>query len=858
MKNKRIYIFTTIFVFIFTFIMYQSFDKNSLASTDTGEQVAKQKKYYFIRRNMLSHHYITGNYDPSGTIMIKTGSTTSVNGERVITYCANKGKYIAKSTEGKYYVNVPISETSVSKIKKAQNNLTGVMLNSYPYISLSELKARIKTSIGEEAYNKYEFDTLDAQEAMTATQAAVWNAIDKTDSNSYRTTAKIGKIHYANFHKGTSNSSWGINWDTQAAYNITSGCYKGTGSNLDCGSKSTYLAEGDTAASTGTYKAKGTNNLKARINKLISWYGTLTKENTTSLVSLPSFNSDNVSWSNEGKTLTVDIKANNDLFTYSENNDYGITFTDLAGNTLTNYTITPIYQENDNSKISGYKYVINDINTQGINANITASVPSTSGNVYIYEANKSYKNTQYLIGVEEGSVPINKNIQILNDAKGIVKIYKTNNKEAETGVYYNDSYTNLCGSNASNNCLSDASFVIYAADEKTIIKEFMTDTDVVEINLPLGTYYIEEVDPPVGYELNGEKFKIVIENNNNVISVIVKNDPNKICIKKVSTTNPKTVLDGAKFSVQSMLGAVYEEFTSSSQEPIHCLEAQLPSGYYYIVENASPANYFKANVRYKVRVGNFKEDDIAEEIEYEDSEVVELELINNTAIIENKPGVGVTKTDITNAACVSGAELTVTDSNGNVVDKWISECVKDETGDKSKETHILNLEPGNYTLTESMAPVGYATAESIKFTIDEDGRASTSLDMKDDPIDVCILKTAKGIKGGLPDAEFEIYKENGELYDKFTSGTSCTSFAYMPIGNYIIKEIKAPVGYEIINEEIKITVKDTKETQIFEIENEVIAPKTSLDYSKYILIIASVFMMFGLGMVGYYAYKKQN
>ena len=139
MKNRKIYIFTTIFVFIFTFVIYQSFDKKSLAATDIVEQPVEQKKYYFIRRNMLSHHYITGNYDPSGTIMIKTGSTNSVDGESVLTYCANKGKNIAKSRNNKYYVNVPISQTSVSKIKNAESNLTGILANSYPYISLSEL-----------------------------------------------------------------------------------------------------------------------------------------------------------------------------------------------------------------------------------------------------------------------------------------------------------------------------------------------------------------------------------------------------------------------------------------------------------------------------------------------------------------------------------------------------------------------------------------------------------------------------------------------------------------------------------------------------------------------------------------------
>ena len=48
------------------------------------------------------------------------------------------------------------------------------------------------------------------------------------------------------------------------------------------------------------------------------------------------------------------------------------------------------------------------------------------------------------------------------------------------------------------------------------------------------------------------------------------------------------------------------------------------------------------------------------------------------------------------------------------------------------------------------------------------------------------------------------------------------------------------------------------ETQIFEIINEVDVPKTSLDASKVITMIASVFIIFGIGAVGYYAYQKQH
>ena len=164
-------------------------------------------------------------------------------------------------------------------------------------------------------------------------------------------------------------------------------------------------------------------------------------------------------------------------------------------------------------------------------------------------------------------------------------------------------------------------------------------------------------------------------------------------------------------------------------------------------------------------------------------------------------------------------------------------------------------------MTEELRKNGYSSeAETIEFTVDEYGKASSSLEMKDAPIKVCIYKVSKDNNTPLDGAEFEIYNEDGTLYRNFipssVKANSCLD--RIPFGNYTIKEIKAPDGYKISNEEIKIEVKDTKEKQEFYIENEVIAPKTSLDSTKILAIIAAVFMMFGLGMVGYYGFRKQK
>lgn len=73
----------------------------------------------------------------------------------------------------------------------------------------------------------------------------------------------------------------------------------------------------------------------------------------------------------------------------------------------------------------------------------------------------------------------------------------------------------------------------------------------------------------------------------------------------------------------------------------------------------------------------------------------------------------VSKQDITDHKELEGAELQVTDKDGNIVDKWVS----------GKEPHMINNLFCNhsYTLTEVIAPKGYKIAQSIDFTVDATG-----------------------------------------------------------------------------------------------------------------------------------------
>ena len=71
--------------------------------------------------------------------------------------------------------------------------------------------------------------------------------------------------------------------------------------------------------------------------------------------------------------------------------------------------------------------------------------------------------------------------------------------------------------------------------------------------------------------------------------------------------------------------------------------------------------------------------------------------------------VAISKVDLTTSEELEGAELEITDKDGNIVDKWTS----------TKEKHIVNnlIENETYTLTEKTAPYGYEITESITFVV---------------------------------------------------------------------------------------------------------------------------------------------
>lgn len=169
--------------------------------------------------------------------------------------------------------------------------------------------------------------------------------------------------------------------------------------------------------------------------------------------------------------------------------------------------------------------------------------------------------------------------------------------------------------------------------------------------------------------------------------------------------------------------------------------------------------------------------------------------------------VQISKTDITGEKEVVGAELTITDESGNVVDSWTS----------TDTVHYANglVEGQKYTLTEKTAPYGYEVANSIVFLVTND-KATQTVVMNDSPILSSVLvNKVDSITGEniiSKKFEFTLYSD-AECKNKIVTVNANTDdgtalFSDLRYGTYYIKETKAPKGYMLSDEVVKIEIND--------------------------------------------------
>ena len=386
----------------------------------------------------------------------------------------------------------------------------------------------------------------------------------------------------------------------------------------------------------------------------------------------------------------------------------------------------------------------------------------------------------------------------------------------------------------------------------------------VSVTLPLGSYHIAETKPPYGYAGTDADFDVTLAWDNQTQEIVAAdavefhNEREKA---KVGIY--KTDLESGKY----LAGAVFNLYTA---DDIYDADGSLVFAAGELVAtspetNADGYTYFTCDIPIRgEKYGSSTHKDattnsgkyIVKEIRaplgyYVNEEPMEVTFTYDGQAVQvlestctDKPTeMWVSKRDLTNDEELPGATLSIKDSDGNIVESWVST----DTPHRVTGLHLGDA----YTLTETRPADGYALADEITFRllqkVDEDGSNlqeaevyyltkksllfwtwddwklldDATVIMRDDTIKAEFSKKDLTTMEELPGAELTITDKDGKEIDRWVSTDKPHYIEKLPAGDYTLTEVKAPDGYATA-EIVPFTVLPTGEVQRFEMLDDVI------------------------------------
>lgn len=292
-------------------------------------------------------------------------------------------------------------------------------------------------------------------------------------------------------------------------------------------------------------------------------------------------------------------------------------------------------------------------------------------------------------------------------------------------------------------------------------------------------YTLTETTAPKGY-VKAESIKFTVSTDKKDQTLVMKDKQFTASKKDVSGKN---YVEGAKLEVRDDQNRVVDSWTSTKED--HYVSGLEEGKTYTLIEETAPEGYVRAE-KITFTVTNEKVD---QEVNMFDAQVK------------------VSKTDALTGDAVKGAEFTVFDKDGNIVDKW--------TTDGTAHA-VSGLDAGSeYILKETKTPEGYMTAPARTLVVS--GEQNMDVEIKEQPVltDIEVQKvdaqTKKVIRS--KDFEFTMYSDE-ECKNAITTvsadkNAGTATFKDLRYGTYYIKETKAPTGY-LLSKEVKKVVVDDK------------------------------------------------
>lgn len=292
-------------------------------------------------------------------------------------------------------------------------------------------------------------------------------------------------------------------------------------------------------------------------------------------------------------------------------------------------------------------------------------------------------------------------------------------------------------------------------------------------------YTLTETTAPKGY-VKAESIEFTVSKEKKNEAYIMKDK--QVSVTKTDITGTQEV-PGATFTVKDEDGNTVDTWVSGDKE--HYVSGLEEGKTYTLIEETAPEGYVRAD-EITFTVTNEK---TIQEVNMLDAQVK------------------VTKTDALTGDAVKGAEFTVFDKDGNIVDKWTTDGT----------AHAVNgLDAGKeYVLKETKTPTGYMTAPDRTLVVS--GEQNMDVEIKEQPVltDIEVQKvdaqTKKVIRS--KDFEFTMYSDadckNAIATVSADKNAGTATFKALRYGTYYIKETKAPTGY-LLSKEVKKVVVDDK------------------------------------------------
>lgn len=336
--------------------------------------------------------------------------------------------------------------------------------------------------------------------------------------------------------------------------------------------------------------------------------------------------------------------------------------------------------------------------------------------------------------------------------------------------------------------LKDAKFDVIDKDNNVVATVTTNEKGIAEVkDLPLGDYFVKEINAPEGYIKVDTPVKVTIDNTN-VIELVMKNTK-KVengqfkLLKKDSESGQ--LLPGAKFDVIDKDGKVVETIVTDDKG--EALSKQLPVGSYILKEVEAPKGYELSSSSVSVDV--------------EANKIVTVDVVNKKISEKVTGQFEIVKVDAEDKTKVlSDAEFEVY-KDGKKVDTLRT--------DKTGKVVSQKLEPGTYTLKETKAPQGYKLLkEEIEVVVEADKVVEVQVENAKELGSLQVIKKDAESGKVLAGAEFKLKNEAGQVVGeaKTTNKDGVVKFESLVPGKYTLEETKAPEGYKALEVTVEVNV----------------------------------------------------